>query len=197
MEIILRILDQSYVLNKLLRFDLGNSFSVFSFWLDIRAVWLFSSSTCVFSSFLFFNEFFSRYQFVEFANCTICFFFHNQQNYRLDLKINIIYIYIYIYMCVWVCVYIIYIYKGFFFSLKIKVKMILSFLFQEIKEKNKNLFPIIKKQQINLHMQCNAQVVQLVSDCFFKIYKRNISIWKIVLLTLDCHFSMYCIPPPL
>ena len=67
------------------------------FWLDIRAPWLFSSSTCIFYLFCF-DDFFPRYQFVEFANCTIC-FFPNQHNYRLDIKIKKhIYIYIYIYI---------------------------------------------------------------------------------------------------
>ena len=75
------------------------------FWLDIRAPWLFSSSTCVFRFFIFLRIFFPRYQFVEFANCTICEFFSHQHNYRLDIKVNIhiyIYIYIYIYISNWV-----------------------------------------------------------------------------------------------
>ena len=73
----------------------------FFFWLVICVAWLFLSSTCVFR-FCFFYDFFSRYQFVEFANCTILVYSH-QQNDRWDIKINIyIYIYIYIYMCAWV-----------------------------------------------------------------------------------------------
>ena len=46
-----------------------------------------------FSSFLYLRFFFPRYQFVDFANCTICVFSY-QRNCRIDIKI-IIYIYIY------------------------------------------------------------------------------------------------------
>ena len=67
--IIYIILALSYILSTWLRFSLGNSVNVFFFWLDMHVAWLFSSSTCVFR--LFTEFFFPRYQFVEFANCTI------------------------------------------------------------------------------------------------------------------------------
>ena len=76
--IIFIILGLSYVLSTLLCFSLHNSVCVFfSFWLDIHVTRLFLSSICVFHLFFFFftEFFFHRYQFVELANCTICFFF--------------------------------------------------------------------------------------------------------------------------
>ena len=74
-EIIFIILALFRVLSTLSCFSLGNSVSVFFFWLEIRATWLFSSTTCIFRLFFFYRIFFPGYQFVEFANCTICFFF--------------------------------------------------------------------------------------------------------------------------
>ena len=104
--IIFIILALSHILSTLLCFSLGNSVGVFFFfWLDIRATWLFSSSTCVFRLLFFFTIlfFFSHILVSRICKLYNLDFFHNN---RIIIRYKDLYIYIYIYMyvCMYVCI---------------------------------------------------------------------------------------------
>ena len=115
--IIFIILALSPVLSTLLRCSLGKSVGVF-FSFDYTYVPLnyFQVARVLFVFFFFYWLFPPRNQFVELAYCINWVFFSHQQNYRLDIKMNI-YIYIYIYIIIIIIIMIINIYYYYIISI--------------------------------------------------------------------------------
>ena len=89
----------SCVLITLIGFSLLNSVTVFFFSFNLTYVLLdYFQAVRVFFVISFITDFFPRYHFVEFANCTICFFlfcfvclfvFSYREQSRLDIKIKL------------------------------------------------------------------------------------------------------------